>query len=62
LDIVVNFNTSLDENSEEIRDRKMMAIKYLKGNFTIDFLSALPIDLLASFFVKDLYSKQLKLF
>lgn len=57
LDILVTFNTSLNENSEEIRDRNLIAIAYLKGSFTIDFLSAFPVDAAASLLFPDLGGK-----
>ena len=48
IDIIVRFNTSLEVNSEEICDRSVISRKYLKGQFTIDFLSVLPVDMIAS--------------
>lgn len=62
LDILIGFNKSLDENNEEITDRKRIAKDYLKGSFTIDFLSVIPLDLLGQLLFKGLSSKQLKLF
>ena len=47
LDILVNFNTSLEQNSEEIKDRAEIARHYLRGSFTIDFLSAFHDALLS---------------
>jgi hypothetical protein len=61
LDIVVNFNTTVLENNEEIRDRAEITRRYLIGQFTIDFLSAFPVDVFATLIFKDLSSKQLKI-
>ena len=48
LDIFVKFNTSLEENSIEICDRVLISRKYISGQFTIDFLSVLPVDMIAA--------------
>ena len=61
MDIFVSFNTTLKENSIEITDRTIIAMNYLKGTFTIDFISAFPVDVI-SLMLKDLSSRQLKLF
>lgn len=61
LDILVNFNTTFDENSDEIIDRKRLAHNYLKKGFIIDFLSALPLDLITKVLAQNLSSKQLSL-
>ena len=34
-------------NGMEIRDGKQMAINYLQGQFTVDFLSTVPFDYFA---------------
>lgn len=60
LDILVQFNTTLDENSEEIKDRVLIAKHYLRGSFTVDFLSAFPFDSAANLLIGDLSTKQLK--
>eukprot|EP00941_MAST-03F_sp_MAST-3F-sp1_P000449 g449.t1 len=47
LDIIITFRTPvLDENGDLILDAKIIAIKYLKGWFTIDFWSTVPFDLI----------------
>lgn len=61
LDILINFDTTFDENSNEIIDRKLIAHNYIKRGFTIDFLSALPLDLITKVLIQNLSSKQLKL-
>ena len=61
LDILVVFNTSFEVNYEEIRERRMIVARYLKGQFTIDLLSALPVDLIASLIFEGLNPKQLKI-
>jgi Ca2+-binding EF-hand superfamily protein/CRP-like cAMP-binding protein len=44
-DIVVNFRSYyLDETGREITDQKQCALNYLRGWFTIDFLSSIPFD------------------
>lgn len=60
IDMLVSFNTTLLINNEEIKDRAVITRRYLVGQFTIDFLSAFPVDLVANVFFKDLSSKQLK--
>ena len=50
------------ENGEEITDRAIIAKKYLQGSFTIDFLSAFPLDLAAGLLIGELAGKQLKIF
>ena len=61
IDILVVFNTSLENDYEEIVDRKIICMTYLKGQFTVDLLSAIPVDSIASIFFEDLNSKQLKI-
>ena len=53
IDIIFVFNTTLDENSVEILDRKRIALVYLKSRFTIDFLSAFPVDFLNMLFIGE---------
>ena len=62
VDIIVSFNTTIDENNEEICDRRVIAKHYLRGSFTVDFLSAFPVDLFVALFLGGLSAKQLKLF
>ena len=49
LDIFIVFRTTIldDDSGEEIRDGKIIASKYLKGRFTVDFLSTVPFDYIA---------------
>ena len=49
LDIIIVFRTTVldDDSGEEIRDGKIIAQKYLRGRFTIDFLSTVPFDYIA---------------
>ena len=51
LDLVVVCNTSYEVGYETINDRKQIVAHYLKTNFTVDFLSAFPVDLFASIFL-----------
>lgn len=44
LDILVNFNSSVKIEHTVSTDRKTIAIKYLKGWFTVDFITAFPFD------------------
>ena len=50
LDISVNFNTSYSKELDTIYDRKLIARKYIKTRFTVDLLSAVPLDLIAGIF------------
>ena len=47
LDLILNFRTSFihSQTGEEIFDPKLIAKNYLGGQFTIDFLSAIPFEL-----------------
>ena len=49
LDIFIVFRTTIldDDSGEEIRDGKIIASKYLKSRFTVDFLSTVPFDYIA---------------
>jgi hypothetical protein len=71
LDLILNFRTSFihSQTGEEIFDQKLIAKNYLGGQFTIDFLSAIPFDLLLGGAVGDenenqflSFIKSLKLF
>ena len=53
LDIFVNFSTTMEEGYEVIYDRKRIAHEYIRTRFTIDFLSAVPIDLFITLFLPD---------
>ena len=46
LDIVFTFRTTIldEESGDDIKDTKIIAKNYLKGRFTVDFLSTLPFD------------------
>ena len=57
-DILVNFNTTIEISEKTIYDRRIIAVVYLKGRFTIDFLSALPLDLIAGIFIPEGNTKQ----
>ena len=47
VDVVINFFTALEtESGELITNRKEIALTYMKGWFTIDFVSCAPITLL----------------
>ncbi len=48
IDIILNFRTSISNfiTGDEISDSKTIAIKYLKGQFIIDLIAAIPIDLI----------------
>ena len=60
LDIIVNFNTSYSKEVDIIYDRKLIARKYIKTRFTVDILSAMPLDLIAGVFF-SFSSKELKI-
>jgi voltage-gated potassium channel len=44
LDILINFNSTVKVEYEVSHDRRVIAEKYLKGWFTVDFISAFPFD------------------
>ena len=47
-DILINFNTTYEcEDGSIISERKLIATRYLQTRFTIDLLSAIPMDLMA---------------
>lgn len=46
VDVLVNFNTTFEMGYDVIYDRKMIAQHYLRTRFTIDIVSAIPIDLI----------------
>jgi hypothetical protein len=45
LDVLVNFNSAVKTGYIISTDRKVIAKKYLKGWFTIDFVTAFPFDI-----------------
>ena len=61
LDLLVNCNTSFEYNYLEIYDRKKIVANYLRGRFTVDFLSAFPIDAISSMLL-SMDAKQFKIF
>ena len=63
LDIIVVFRTSIiGDNGQPVTDQKTIAIKYLKGSFTIDLLSTIPLDSMAGIFLDPSTAQQFKLF
>ena len=63
IDIIVVFRTAIiGDNGEIVTDQKTIAIKYLKGSFSIDFLSTIPLDSMAGIFLDSETAKQFKLF
>ena len=63
IDIIVVFRTTtIGENGEIVTDQKSIAIKYLKGSFTIDLLSTIPLDSMAGIFLDEAQAAQFKLF
>lgn len=63
IDIIVVFRTQIiGDNGEIVIDQKNIAIKYLKGSFTIDFLSTIPLDSMAGIFLDEETAAQFKLF
>ena len=45
VDMFIIFNTAIrDKNSEEVMDRRIIAVNYFKGLFVLDFVSSLPWD------------------
>ena len=63
VDIIVIFRTSImGENGDIVSDQKTIAIKYLKGSFSIDVLSTVPLDSMAGIFFDDEMAQQFKIF
>jgi heme/copper-type cytochrome/quinol oxidase subunit 4 len=64
LDIIVVFRTTIldEESGEEIKDAGIIAKTYLKGRFTIDFLSTVPFDSIALIFMDRQAASNFKLF
>jgi len=60
LDIILVFRTTiLDiESGEEVKNAKIIKENYLRGRFTIDFLSTVPFDTVALLFFKKDTAKQ----
>jgi hypothetical protein len=50
LDIIISFRTTFNdlENGREVKIPRKMAVAYLKSDFTVDALSTIPFDYLAS--------------
>lgn len=61
IDLAVNMNTSYEEEYTIISNRRKIIEKYIKSRFTIDFLSALPIDYIAAIFFSS-EASSLKIF
>jgi len=54
IDMILSFRTAyFTEQRRLIYDGKAVAIHYLKGWFTIDFITTLPVDRIAGSFVSD---------
>jgi hypothetical protein len=51
VDILINFRTSIADfiTGDEIFDSKIIANRYLKGQFFIDLIGAIPMDLILDF-------------
>ena len=63
IDIIVVFRTTvIGDNGEIVTDQKTIAIKYLKGSFTVDLLSTIPLDSMAGIFLDEATAAQFKLF
>jgi len=64
-DLIMNFMTAyFTENRVLVKDREMIMNNYLRGWFTIDFLSIVPYDTIGSAIESDLLNelKSLRLF
>jgi hypothetical protein len=48
VDILMNFRTSIADfiTGDEIFEQKTIATRYLKGQFIIDLIGAIPMDLI----------------
>ncbi|CAM9187432.1 unnamed protein product [Discosporangium mesarthrocarpum] len=50
IDIITNFRTAMvDENGEPVVDIRAIAMTYLKGWFIVDFLSTIPVHMIANY-------------
>lgn len=62
LDIFVTFRTTyLDDNFDEVMNSKLIAIKYLKGRFIIDLMSAIPFDTISLMMLEERQAEQLQI-
>lgn len=62
-DIIIIFRTTITgDNGEEVTDTKTIAKEYLKGSFTIDLLSTVPLDTIAAAFLPASTAEKFKLF
>lgn len=63
IDIIVVFRTTIydEESGEEIDNWRVIADRYLKGRFAIDFLSTVPFDSIAVLFMEQQFADQFKL-
>ena len=52
-DILMNFNTSVNDKGSIIKDRKLIAKAYLRSWFTIDILASFPYELILDLAVED---------
>lgn len=53
-DIILNFRTTfVNRKGEVVSNSSAIALNYLKGWFVVDFLAAVPFDLL---YASDVYS------
>lgn len=54
VDLIINFNTAYVQEGELVVDRKKIALKYLKGWFTLDLISSIPYGIVVS--TKDYFN------
>jgi hypothetical protein len=63
VDIIIVFRTTITGNDgEENTDQKQIAKSYLQGSFSIDFLSTIPMDDIASLFLEPEIADKFALF
>lgn len=51
----------MGENGEEVTNTKIIAKEYLRGDFTVDLLSTIPLDTILSAFLPDSTAEKFKL-
>jgi potassium voltage-gated channel Eag-related subfamily H member 8 len=57
-DIILNFRTTyVNKRGEVVSSPRSIALNYLKGWFAVDFLAAIPFDLL---YASDVYNAQVR--
>jgi hypothetical protein len=62
MDMIIVFRTIIFVEDKESNDCGTIAASYMRGRFTIDFLSTMPFDAFLSIFLDEALAKNFKLF